>query len=94
MDPARGTVDPARLGPDRTTDEMTFPGVLTEKYVRHEQEWPMSVNELGLVLVTPKVITLCPGCLVEARGAAWEVLAPHELDPYKNEYEIGRRVDL
>ena len=24
------------------------------------QEWPMSVNELGLVLVTPKVVTLRP----------------------------------
>lgn len=94
VDAALVTVDTVRLRPDGTTDGMTFPGVLTEKYVRHEQEWPMSVNELGLVLVTPKAITLRPGCLVEVRGAAWEVLAPHELDPYKNEYEIGRRVDL
>ena len=51
-------------------------------------------HELGLVLVTAKIITLRPGCLVEARKAVWEVLVPHELDPYKNEYEIGRRVDL
>ena len=61
---------------------------------RHGQEWPMSVNELGLVLVTPKAVTLPPGGLVEARGALWEVLAPHELDAFKNEYEIGRTVDL
>lgn len=88
------TVDTVRLREDETTQAMTFPGVLTEKYARHEQEWPMSVNELGLVLVTPKPITLRPGCLVEARGAAWEVLVPHELDEYKNEYEIGRRADL
>lgn len=54
----------------------------------------MSVNELGLVLVVPKAITLRPGYLVEVRGAAWEVLVPHELDQYKNEYEIGRRLDL
>ena len=54
----------------------------------------MSANELGLVLVTPKPITLRPGSLVEVRGAAWEVLVAHELDRYKNEYEIGRRVDL
>ena len=94
VDAAVVAVDSVRLRPDQTTKEMTFPGILTEKYVRHEQEWPMSVNELGLVLVTPKAITLCPGCLVETRGAAWEVLVPHELDQFKNEYEIGRRVDL
>lgn len=88
------TVDTVRLREDETTQAMTFPGILTEKYARHEQEWPMSANELGLVLVTPKPITLRPGSLVEVRGAAWEVLVPHELDRYKNEYEIGRRVDL
>lgn len=88
------TVDQVRLREDQTVAGMTFPGVLTEKYARHEQEWPMSVNELGLVLVTPKAVTLPPGSLVEARDAAWEVLVPHQLDPYKNEYEIGRRVDL
>ena len=62
-----------------------FRGCSTEKYVRHGQEWPMSVNELGLVLVTPKAVTLPPGGLVEARGALWEILAPHELDEFKNE---------
>lgn len=88
------TVDRIKLMPDATAQTMTFPGVLTEKYARHEQEWPMSVNELGLVLVVPKTVCLRPGCLVEARDAAWEILVPHELDPYKNEYEIGRRRDL
>ena len=88
------TVDRIDLREDETTEAMTFPGVLTEKYARHEQAWPMSANELGLILVTPKAITLRPGCLVEARDAVWEVLVPHELDPSKNEYEIGRRTDL
>ena len=88
------TVDAVRLREDKTTQTMTFPGVLTERYARHSQEWPMSVNELGLVLVIPKTITLRPGCLVEVREAAWEVLVPHELDPHKNEYELGRRIDL
>lgn len=88
------SVDAVRLRADETTEATTFPGVLTEKYAKHEQEWPMSVNELGLVLVVPKAITLRPGYLVEVRGAAWEVLVPHELDQYKNEYEIGRRLDL
>lgn len=79
---------------DADTVEKTFPGVLTERYVRHEQEWPMSVNQVSLVLVTPKPITLEPGSLIQARGAFWEVLVPRELDEFKNEYEIGRTVDL
>lgn len=88
------TVDNVTLRADGTAAGMTFPGVLTEKYARHGQEWPMSVNELGLVLVTPKAVKLRSGCLVEVRGSAWEVLVPHELDEYKNEYEIGKRADL
>lgn len=87
-------VETVRLVPDREDQGMTFPGVLTEKYLAHRQEWPMSVNELELVLIVPKAITLRPGRLVECRGAAWEVLVPHELDPFKNEYEIGRRAEL
>lgn len=88
------TVDTVRLRADESTQSVSFPGVLTEKYSGHEQEWPMSVNELRLVLVVPKPVRLHPGTLVEVRGAAWEVLVPHELDEYKNEYEIGRTVDL
>lgn len=94
LEAALVTVDTVTVQKDETTVEKTFPGVLTEKYARHAQEWPMSVNELGLVLVTPKPIALRPGTLVKVRGALWEVLVPHELDPYKNEYEIGRTVDL
>lgn len=94
MDAAVVKVDTVRQMAEREAVVQTFPGVLTEKYVRHGQEWPMSVNELRLVLVTPKAVTLPPGGLVEARGALWVVLAPHELDAFKNEYEIGRTVDL
>lgn len=83
-----------RLVPDDGDQVRAFPGVLTEKYLAHRQEWPMSVNDLEFVLVVPKTITLRPGRLVECRGAAWEVLVPHELDEYKNEYEIGRRAEL
>ena len=94
VDAAVVRVETVRQMAERDAVVQTFPGVLTEKYVRHGQEWPMSVNELGLVLVTPKAVTLPPGGLVEARGALWEILAPHELDAFKNEYEIGRTVDL
>jgi len=83
-----------RLVPVSGDQGMTFPGVLTEKYLAHRQEWPMSVNDLELVLVVPKIIQLQPGRLVECLGASWEVLVPRELDEFKNEYEIGRRAEL
>lgn len=79
---------------DEETVAGSFPAVLTEKYARHSQEWPMSVNDLSLVVVVPKVITLTPGTLLKARGDLWEVCIPHELDEYKNEYEVRRLVDL
>ena len=94
VDTAVVTVDTVELQEDDETEPMTFPGVLTEKYARHAQEWPMSTNDLVLVLVTPKPIVLRPGSLVKVRGTMWEVLVPHELDEYKNEYELGRLVDL
>lgn len=87
-------VEAVTLQGEPDTAGMAFPGVLTEQYARHRQEWPMSVNQLALVLVTPKAVALEPGSLVKARGALWEVLVPHELDQYKNEYEIGQTVDL
>lgn len=71
-----------------------FPGILTEKYIKHEQQDPMSVNLMQMVLVTAKDIALSPGTLVQVQGKLWEILAPHELDSFKNEYEIGRRVEL
>ena len=83
-----------RLVPVSGDQGMTFPGVLTEKYLAHRQEWPMSVNDLELVLLVPKIIQLQPGRLVECLGASWEVLVPRELDEFKNEYEIGRRAEL
>lgn len=69
----------------------TFPAVLTEKYLRHEQLEPMALNTLTYVLVTPKPVVLSHGGLVEADGRTFEVLVGHTLDPYKNEYEITRR---
>ena len=88
------SVETVTLRPDGARAGAAFPGVLTEKYLRHGQEWPMSVNDLEMALVVPKAVTLRPGRLVEARGAAWEVLVPYELDEYKNEYVIGRRAEL
>ena len=90
VDAAVVRVETVRQMAERDAVVQTFPGVLTEKYVRHGQEWPMSVNELGLVLVTPKAVTLPPGGLVEARGGEWGVQGPREEGAVKNEVEVGR----
>lgn len=72
----------------------TFPAVMTERYVRHEQLEPMAVNTHQRVLVTPKTVRLTPGPLVEVDGTPWPITTPYELDPHKNEYELTRTVDL
>jgi hypothetical protein len=72
---------------------VTFPGCLTEKYLGHTQGKPMAFTETKLVLVTPKVIELTVGELVTIGNTAYEVLIPHILDDYKNEYEIMAKED-
>lgn len=71
-----------------------FPGVLTEKYIKFQQESPYSSNTITYVLVTPKVVTLQRGGLVAVSGINYEVQVAHTLDEYKNEYEIVRTEDL
>ncbi len=78
--------------------EVSFPGILTEKYVRYAPEETYAKTETAYVLVTPKLISLSPGDLVTVReGAAegvYNVQVCHVLDPFKNEYEIVRRQDV
>lgn len=71
----------------------TFPGILTEKYVGHDQEDPHAVVTTDYVLVVPKAITLAPGSWVICAGKYYRVLVPHELDEFKNEYEVRRKED-
>lgn len=82
-----------RKDADKTPTGCVFPGVLTEKYVGHEQMDPLAVVTGDYVLVTPKPITLAPGSWVICDGRYYRVLVPHELDEYKNEYEIRRKED-
>lgn len=70
-----------------------FPGILTEKYVGHEQLDPYAAVTTDHVLVTPKNVTLAPGSWVTAAERYYRVLEPHELDPYHNEYVIRRKED-
>lgn len=69
---------------------LTFPACLTEKYIGRVQSEPMNANEIRHVLVTPKVIDLRAGEVVTVAGFArpFTVLIPHDLDDFKNEYEI------
>lgn len=71
-----------------------FPGVLTEKYMKFQQESPYSTNTITYVLVTPKAVTLQRGGVVAVNGTDYAVQLAHVLDPYKNEYEICRTEDL
>ncbi len=91
------TVDAALVVLSRCRDPKTgetFPAVMTERYVGHQQLEPMAVNKYRRVLVTPKAVHLAPGPLVEVDGTPWPITTPYELDPHKNEYEIERTVDL
>ena len=78
---------------DLETQGCRFPGVLTEKYVGHEQLDPHAEVTGDLVLVTPKVVALKPDSWVLIGDRHFLVRVPHELDPYKNEYEIRRTED-
>ena len=70
-----------------------FPGILTEKYVGHAQLDPHAVVTTDYVLVTPKAVTLESGSWIICAGKYYRVLVPHELDEFKNEYEIRRKED-
>ena len=72
---------------------LTFPGYITEKYIRQTQNEPMSYSETRYVLVTPKVIEIKTGDIVDVGGLKYEMVIPHLLDPHKNEFEILRRSD-
>lgn len=72
----------------------TFPAVMTEEYVGHQQMEPMAVNLHRRVLVVHKTVKLNPGSLVEVGGVPWPITTPYELDPHKNEYALERTIDL
>ena len=80
--------------PDAEIPGYLFPGILTEKYLGHEQMDPMAVTTTTLVLVVPKEITLDVGHLARCGTINYEVQVAHTLDEYKNEYEISRRADV
>ena len=73
------------------SETITFPAVLTEKYLGFEQKEPQAVTETTYVLVTPKVIELSISDLVDVAGKKYCVQVAHTLNEYKNEYEVYRK---
>lgn len=71
---------------------VTFPGVLTEKYVGYTREDTHAKATSTYILVTPKAVVLEEGDLVTVQDgpakAVYNVQGSHVLDRYKNEYEI------
>lgn len=69
----------------------TFPGILTEKYFRNEADDVYRAEVQQRVLVTPKVIVLRAGDLVQkGNETPYTVRQVLDLDPYKNEYVVER----
>lgn len=77
---------------------VTFPGVLTEKYIRYQPEDGYAKAAGTYVLVTPKAIRLREGSLVTVQSgpaaAVYNVRVCHVLDDFKNEYEIAFSRDI
>jgi hypothetical protein len=69
---------------------LTFPGCLVEKYQGFQKLNPQSQVAVTFVLVTPKEIALASGDLLSIDDLTYGVQIVHDLDAYKNEYEIGR----
>ena len=92
------TVGPGNRPVKQPGPERTFPGVLTEKYVRYETEDSYAKAKRLLVLVTPKAVQLLDGDLVTVTegpaAAVYNVQTSHVLDEYKNEYEIMYSRDI
>ena len=72
---------------------MCFPGCLLEKYVAYRETTPSTVEDVTLLLITPKEVALSMGDTVVIGRQGYRLLARHELDEVKNEYEIAREVE-
>lgn len=77
---------------------LTFPGVLTEKYLQFQPEEGYAKAVGTYVLVTPKVVLLREGSLVTVQSgpaaAIYHVRVCHVLDGFKNEYELAFSRDI
>ena len=79
-----------KLDTERT---VSFPAVLSERYLQDRQTIPQLMNTERMVLTCPKVVDLNIGESVMVDGAEYIVLVAHELDPDRNDYEVQRKID-
>lgn len=75
-------------------EELAFTGFLTEKYFGYQEEKSHADSQTDLVLVTPKLVKLSAGDLIDIKGSHFTVAVCHTLDEYKQEYEMRRKVDV
>lgn len=75
-------------------ERITFPGYLVEKYISYKQNEPMVTQVKQYVLVVPKAVKLGVGEIVKIDDVPYVVAIAHELDEYKNEYEITTEGDV
>ena len=73
--------------------EYSFPGFITEKYLRYTEEKGHGENEISFVVVTPKEVVMDTGKLVKIKENYYKVINCHLLDEYKNEYEVVKTED-
>lgn len=70
----------------------TFPGILTERYYRNDEEDFYRAEVQQRALVTPREIVLRAGDLVQqGEETPYTVRQVLDLDPFRNEYVIERR---
>jgi len=79
---------------EKDGETIAFPACITEKYAGFSQNSISAESEVTLVMVTPKVIDLPVGGSVQIGDKPFYVEAAHNLDAYKNEYEISQRRDV
>lgn len=71
----------------------SFPAVLSEKWAGYSADAAKSTSEDRLVMTTPKAERAAVNDVLTIDGEYWYVELAHELDEYKNEYEIVRKRD-
>lgn len=79
----------------RTVEKVgSFPGCLTEKYLGEEIGKSHVELEKRLIVVAPKEAVYRSGDIFEIFGESWRVVLCHDLEQWKNEYEVERVEDV